>query len=417
MTTGTTWRAGPPCAIPARRTRPAAGVVRRAGIAHGGDGSILPPEGWWYRLDVPLRQKLAVTDWRLVRAVRVRVGCYGAWLLYNTIGMLWDDACLTSSVLPAQPGCDDMESRSPAWVASHDVSGYGGSWAVVYTNADAHSDSTSLAMGLSGGGFGTDHDVIRATRDFPLYGGDVPATVGAWFCCTSRHPILAETQQAALVAVSAVDGAGQPLDTTTWCIFVTDNIGNWENRTDWHYVESRPAEYEPGAPDYSRGADGSIQPPLNWWYRVVVPVDSLQVDWSQAAALRVQFIAQGSYLWDNDGFWLDWDDVCLEGRWLTGVPPRPAAPLLVMEPNAPNPFNPRTVLRFRTTAAGPATVSVYDVAGRLVTELWRGVLTAGEHSVPWDGRDRAGRMVSAGVYYGVVRCGGATATRPMVLIK
>ncbi|MDE2812147.1 MAG: T9SS type A sorting domain-containing protein, partial [Gemmatimonadota bacterium] len=64
----------------------------------------------------------------------------------------------------------------------------------------------------------------------------------------------------------------------------------------------------------------------------------------------------------------------------------------------PNPFNPAVVipLDLATDAAGALTV--YDVLGRRVRQVWQGPLRAGSHRFVWDGRDEAGKAVAAGVY-------------------
>ena len=65
----------------------------------------------------------------------------------------------------------------------------------------------------------------------------------------------------------------------------------------------------------------------------------------------------------------------------------------------PNPFNPAVVipLDLATDAAG-VSLTVYDVLGRRVRQLWDGSLGAGTHRFVWDGRDAAGKAVAAGVY-------------------
>ena len=65
----------------------------------------------------------------------------------------------------------------------------------------------------------------------------------------------------------------------------------------------------------------------------------------------------------------------------------------------PNPFNPSVVipLDLATDAAG-VSLTVYDVLGRRVRQVWDGVLGAGSHRFVWDGRDAAGKGVAAGVY-------------------
>ncbi len=65
----------------------------------------------------------------------------------------------------------------------------------------------------------------------------------------------------------------------------------------------------------------------------------------------------------------------------------------------PNPFNPAVVipLDLATDAAG-VSLTVYDVLGRRVRQVWDGPLRAGNHRFVWDGRDAAGKDVAAGVY-------------------
>jgi subtilisin family serine protease len=59
----------------------------------------------------------------------------------------------------------------------------------------------------------------------------------------------------------------------------------------------------------------------------------------------------------------------------------------------PNPFTGR--IRIQVPGTGPIRVEVFDVAGRLV---WRSEDEGASSSLGWNGRDRAGREVPAGVY-------------------
>ncbi|MFH1681573.1 MAG: right-handed parallel beta-helix repeat-containing protein [Candidatus Eisenbacteria bacterium] len=65
----------------------------------------------------------------------------------------------------------------------------------------------------------------------------------------------------------------------------------------------------------------------------------------------------------------------------------------------PNPFGPGTTIHFGIDRSGPATLAVYDLAGRRVRLLRAGDLPAGRHQAEWDGRDDSGRPVSSGVYF------------------
>ena len=54
-------------------------------------------------------------------------------------------------------------------------------------------------------------------------------------------------------------------------------------------------------------------------------------------------------------------------------------------------------LDLATDAAG-VSLTVYDVLGRRVRQVWDGSLEAGRHRFAWDGRDDASKDVAAGVY-------------------
>jgi len=97
-----------------------------------------------------------------------------------------------------------------------------------------------------------------------------------------------------------------------------------------------------------------------------------------------------------------------------GDPPRTGASL---RPLSPNPFNPRTEVRFDLPEAGAARLAVYDVRGHLVKVLSDGDLPAGEHAVLWDGTDAHGRAMSSGSYVFRLTAGGATQARKGLLVR
>lgn len=88
-----------------------------------------------------------------------------------------------------------------------------------------------------------------------------------------------------------------------------------------------------------------------------------------------------------------------------------------VEQNFPNPFNPRTTIRFALPEAGRTTVTIFDVRGRRVVELMNEDLGAQVHEVAWTGLDQRGREVSAGVYFYQVTSGDHRAVGRMALIK
>jgi hypothetical protein len=83
----------------------------------------------------------------------------------------------------------------------------------------------------------------------------------------------------------------------------------------------------------------------------------------------------------------------------------------------PNPLHSRTTIRYDMRTEGDAEIVVYDVSGRLVRTLLRGLVKAGYHEVIWDGRDDSGNPVASGVYLYRMRAGDQAETRRMILAK
>ncbi len=80
----------------------------------------------------------------------------------------------------------------------------------------------------------------------------------------------------------------------------------------------------------------------------------------------------------------------------TGVDP--SAFLASLNPNYPNPFNPKTRIPFSLEKDSWVRLSIYDSRGRLVTVLEDGPVGAGSHERSWAGTDRRGQSQPSGVY-------------------
>jgi hypothetical protein len=83
----------------------------------------------------------------------------------------------------------------------------------------------------------------------------------------------------------------------------------------------------------------------------------------------------------------------------------------------PNPTRFATRIAYSTPRPERITISVYDVAGRVVAELLNGMVPAGESALSWDGRDATGRLVSAGVYSVRMEAQGFSATERVVRLR
>jgi len=85
--------------------------------------------------------------------------------------------------------------------------------------------------------------------------------------------------------------------------------------------------------------------------------------------------------------------------------------------NYPNPFNPVTTIEFSIPNDGFATLAIYNIAGQKICELISGNMTAGAHSIIWDGRDANGLSVSSGIYFSRLTMGERTVSGKMILVK
>ena len=88
-----------------------------------------------------------------------------------------------------------------------------------------------------------------------------------------------------------------------------------------------------------------------------------------------------------------------------------------LAPNAPNPFNPGTVIPYRLDVDGPVRLVVYNLVGQHVRTLVDEAQTAGVYRVHWDARDAAARPVSSGVYFIRLHYPGGVHTRRMLYLK
>ena len=86
--------------------------------------------------------------------------------------------------------------------------------------------------------------------------------------------------------------------------------------------------------------------------------------------------------------------------------------------NYPNPFNPETTINYSLKENSKVSLKVYNIKGQKVKTLVNEVLTAGKHSVIWDGRDSNGNRVSSGIYlYKLIFNNKTEAVKKCLLLK
>jgi|GEM_PF-974305 len=99
---------------------------------------------------------------------------------------------------------------------------------------------------------------------------------------------------------------------------------------------------------------------------------------------------------------------------VTGVIERPVqvANAYTLTQNYPNPFNPSTTITYVAPSNGFVTVKVYNVLGNEIATLVNGDVSAGEHTIHFDGSN-----LSTGVYYVKLEATNFVSMKKMLLVK
>jgi hypothetical protein len=83
----------------------------------------------------------------------------------------------------------------------------------------------------------------------------------------------------------------------------------------------------------------------------------------------------------------------------------------------PNPVQASAQIEFILETRSEPLISVYDIAGRLVTEFRPGPMNSGPQQVIWNGTGPSGRRVGAGVYFIKVSTETQSATAKTILLR
>jgi hypothetical protein len=93
------------------------------------------------------------------------------------------------------------------------------------------------------------------------------------------------------------------------------------------------------------------------------------------------------------------------------------SPVLNIESNYPNPFNPETTISYSIPNDGKVLVSIYNLKGQKVKQLLNDNLIAGRHKVVWDGKNSSGQKVSSGLYLVKIKHDNTHRLHKMMLMK
>jgi hypothetical protein len=75
------------------------------------------------------------------------------------------------------------------------------------------------------------------------------------------------------------------------------------------------------------------------------------------------------------------------------------APDFRLYDNYPNPFNPKTTIKFVINRVQKINLNIFDTQGRLITSLIDRQLYPGKYEVKWNGKNINNQTVASGIYF------------------
>jgi hypothetical protein len=176
----------------------------------------------------------------------------------------------------------------------------------------------------------------------------------------------------------------------------------WNGSDDIGIVEATVLLSTDGGASYPHLiAQGPYNGNLNW----LVPALA-------SPACRIQVICHDAL--QNEGSDVSDADFAIGGTVDVETPP---VQRLALAQNVPNPFNPRTEIRFELPREQLVQLRIYNLEGKLVCTLLSGRQPAGRHSVVWSGENDQGARVASGLYFYRLSTEGGELTRKMLLLK
>lgn len=85
--------------------------------------------------------------------------------------------------------------------------------------------------------------------------------------------------------------------------------------------------------------------------------------------------------------------------------------------NYPNPFNPGTFIQFELSENSKVVLAIHNLQGQHIQTLLNENKNAGQHTVYWNGFDKLGKEVPAGVYFYRLETGKVVYNRKMALLR
>ena len=143
------------------------------------------------------------------------------------------------------------------------------------------------------------------------------------------------------------------------------------------------------------------------------PYSRLYINFNQQDYVHLSFLHVNEY-YPNDLYFAKGSLPNLTGIEENQVPQNKKITLS----NYPNPFNPETNLVFNLPEESKVELYIYNIKGQKIRSLLSDQISAGKHSVIWDGEDTSGKKVGSGIYLYKLNVNGKTeAVKKCLLLK
>jgi Peptidase family C25/Propeptide_C25/Secretion system C-terminal sorting domain/Peptidase family C25, C terminal ig-like domain len=149
----------------------------------------------------------------------------------------------------------------------------------------------------------------------------------------------------------------------------------------------------------------------------IIDWEEVELDLSAYSGVaQIRFVMGSTGLVTFEGWYID--DVYYTNP--TGIDDGSLVPMVTgLNGNYPNPFNPSTTISFQlnTETTENTDIVVYNLKGQKVKQLLNNQLSAGKHTVVWNGKDDFDKSVASGVYFYKMKAGKFVSTKKMILMK
>ena len=88
-----------------------------------------------------------------------------------------------------------------------------------------------------------------------------------------------------------------------------------------------------------------------------------------------------------------------------------------IQSNYPNPFNPETTINYSIPQLAWVSLSIFDLKGELVLNIFEGFINPGNYSVNWNGNNYKNQQMPTGIYFSILRSNKNLVSHKLLLMK